>query len=275
MAALSISRAWEETKARLATDGRLMSIVAAALIVLPGLVVEVVSPGGATAQSSIIYSLLFLVSSILALVGQLSIIKMAIGPHVSVGEAIGHGARRVPIYLLAAFLLTFAFIILAIPFAAVAYAAGAPMEPGTEEQFLKSPVGLLVTCLYLAVVVFVAIRMLMSSPVASEEAVGPVQILRRSWELTSGHWLRLFGFMVMFFIGAIVAMAVVNWAIGFVAVILFGPVDPMSVSALVIGLFDSTVSAAITVLLAVMLARIYFQLAGLGAAGASVPKSGT
>jgi hypothetical protein len=274
MAALSISRAWEETKARLASDGRLMAIVAAALIVLPGLVVEVVSPGGARSQSSVTYSILFLVSSLLALVGQLSVIKMAIGPHVSVGEAIGHGARRMPIYLLAAILLTFAFIVLAIPFAVVAYAAGAPMEPGTEQQFLESPVGLLVTCLYLALVIFVAIRMLMSSPVASEEAVGPVQILRRSWDLTGGHWLRLFGFMAIFFIGAIVAMAVVNWAIGFVAVILLGPIDPMSLSALLIGLFDSTLSAAVTVILAVMLSRIYVQLTGRGPSGASVPKSG-
>jgi hypothetical protein len=275
MAALSISRAWEETKARIVTDGRLMSIVAAALIVLPGLVVEVVSPGGASTQSSATYSILFLVSSLLALVGQLSIIKMAVGPHVSVSEAIGHGARRMPIYLLAAILLTFSFIVLAIPFAAVAYAAGAPMGPGAEQQFLESPVGLLVTCLYVALVIFVAMRMLMSSPVASEEAAGPVQILRRSWELTGGHWLRLFGFMMTFFIGAIVSVAVVNWAISFVAVILFGPIEPMSLSALVIGLFDSVVSAGVTVLLAVMLARIYVQLAGRGAAGASVPKSGT
>ena len=274
MAALSISRAWDETKARLATDGRLMAIVAAALIVLPGLIVEVVSPGSGRTQSSITYSLLFLVSSLLALVGQLAIIKMAIGPHVSVGEAIGHGTRRMPIYLVAAILLTLGFVALAIPFIAVIVAAGVPLQPGNEAAFLKSPIAALVLCLYAALVVFAAIRMLMSSPVASEEEAGPVTILRRSWEMTSGHWLRLCGFMVIFFVGAVVAMAVVNWAITAVSVVLFGPIDPMSLSALVIGLFDSVVSGAVTVLLAVMLARIYVQLSGISPAEASVPTSG-
>ena len=274
MAALSISRAWEESKVRMAADGRLMSIVAAALIVLPGLIVEVVSPGGGTTQSSATYSILFLVSSVLALVGQLAIIRLAIAPSVSVGEAIGHGARRMPIYLVAAILLTLAFIALMIPFALIAFAAGVPLEKGSEQAFLQSPVVLLLTCIYAALVIFIAMRMLMSSPVASEEEVGPIQILRRSWHLTAGHWWRMFGFMAVFFIGAVVALATVNWGISFVAVILFGPIDPMSLSALVIGLFDSVVSAAVTVVLAVMLARIYLQLAGRDPVVASVPTSG-
>ena len=274
MAALSISRAWDETRVRIAADGRLMSIVAAALIVLPGLIVEVISPSSIRSESTMLESILFLVSSLLALVGQLAIIRLAVTPAVSVGEAIGHGARRMPIYLVAAILLTIAFIVLLIPFGLVAYAAGVPFDKSSEQAFLQSPVALLLSLLYLAVLIFIAIRMLMSSPVASEENAGPVQILRRSWDLTAGHWWRLFGFIVIFVIGALILIAAVNWVVTAVAVFLFGAVAPMSASALLVGLFDSIVNGFLTVLLAVMMARIYLQLSGREAAAVSAPRSG-
>jgi len=274
MAALSISKAWEESKARIAADGRLMTIVAAALIVLPGLIVEVISPSSIRTQSTFLESILVLISSLLALIGQLSIIRLAIAPSVSVGEAIGHGARRMPIYLLAAILLTIGFILALIPFGVAAYAAGVPFDRSSEQVFLQSPVALLLSLLYLALLICIAIRMLMSSPVASEEEAGPVQILRRSWDLTRGHWWRLFGFMIMFILGALILIAAVNWGVTAVAVILFGPVEPMSVSALLIGLFDSVVNGVVTTILAVMLARIYLQLTGREAVAVSAPRSG-
>lgn len=274
MAALSISRAWEESKARIAADGRLMAIVAAALIVFPGLLAEVVSPSSIRTDSSFLESILFLLSSLLALIGQLSIIRLAVTPAVSVGEAIGHGARRMPIYLVAAILLTLLFIVALIPFGIAAYAAGVPFDRSSEQAFLNSPVAMLLSLMYMALLIFIAIRMLMSSPVASEEDAGPVRILRRSWELTRGHWWRLFGFIVMFVIGALILVAAVNWAVTAAAVVLLGAIAPMSASALVVGFFDSIVSGTVTVFLAVMLARIYLQLTGRVAAGASVPKSG-
>jgi hypothetical protein len=274
MAALSISKAWEESKVRIAADGRLMAIVAAALIVFPGLIVEVISPSSIRTQSTFLESILFLISSLLALVGQLSIIRLAIAPSVSVGEAIGHGARRMPTYLLAAILLTIGFILALIPFGVAAYAAGVPFDRSSEQAFLQSPVALLLSLFYFALLIFIAIRMLMSSPVASEEEAGPVQILRRSWDLTRGHWWQLFGFMIMFVIGALILIAAVNWGVAAVAVILFGPVEPMSLSALLIGLFDSVVNGVVTVVLAVMLARIYLQLTGREAVAVSAPRSG-
>ena len=274
MTALSISKAWEESKTRIAADGRLMAVVAAALIVLPGLIVEVISPSSIRTDSSVLESVLVLISALLGLIGQLSIIRLAVTPAVSVGEAISHGARRMPIYLVAAILLTIGFIVAMIPFVLVALAAGVPFDSSSEQAFLQSPVALLLSLLYFALLIFVAIRMLMSSPVASEEDAGPVQILRRSWDLTRGHWLRLFGFIVLFVVGALVLLAAVNWAVTAVSVILFGAIAPMSLSALLVGLFDSIVNGAVTVFLAVMLARIYLQLTGR-TAGASVPRSGT
>lgn len=271
MAALSISRAWDDTKARIAADGRLITIVAAALLALPALISGVVSPGTSRSDQPIGEAIVILIASLVAVIGQLAIIRLAVTPAVSVGEAIGHGARRMPVYIVSAVLIALGLLIAAIPFIVVAMAAGIPMD---AESIKTSPAAELIVLLYAALVCFVAIRMLLSSAVASEETVGPLQIIRRSWALTAGHWWRLFGFLVLFLVGAIIAMSAVNWAVGFVAVMWFGPVAPLSASALIVAIVDAIVNATITVFLAVMLARIYLQLAGRVPAEPSVPRSG-
>ena len=65
-----------------------------------------------------------------------------------------------------------------------------------------------------------------------------------------------------------------NLVVSGVAVALFGPADPMSVSALIIAICVSAINAAATLLLAVMLARIYLQVAGRESIEVGVPKSG-
>lgn len=275
MTALSISRAWEGTKASLAADGKLMVIVAAALVALPGLIGAVILPESLRSQGSVGSTLVILVTALLALVGQLAIIRLAVTPAVSVGEAIAHGFRRMPIYVVAGILLTVVLFVALIPFALILYASGVPLDRTNELAAAASPVTMLMVLLYLIVVIFICVRMLMTSPVASEEEAGPVQILRRSWELTSGHWWRLFGFILIFFIGAGIAIAAIDWVVSFVAVMLLGPVEPMSASALVVALVDACVNSGVTLLLAVMLARIYLQLAGREGTATGVPISGT
>jgi hypothetical protein len=271
MAALSISRAWEETKARIAADGRLITIVAAALLALPALISGVISPETSSSDQPIGEGIVILIASLVAVIGQLAIIRLAVTPAVSVGEAIGHGARRMPIYVVSAIIIAAGLIIAAVPFVAVAMAAGLPLD---GQAIKTSPAAELLVLLYVALVCFVGVRMLLSSPVASEESAGPLQIIRRSWALTAGHWWRLFGFLVLFLIGAVVAMSAVSWAVGFVAVMWFGPIAPLSASALIVAIVDAIVNATVTVFLAVMLARIYLQLAGRSPGGSSVPKSG-
>ena len=272
MSSLSISRAWDETKGRIASDGKLMMVVAAALIVLPVLVTGVVDPASAERESSLVGGLLFLVASLLAIVGQLAIIRLALASAVSVGEAIGHGGRRMPIYLVAGILIITGLLIALVPVALILVAAGVPLE---EQAVVNSPIAVVLLVLYALLLLFVAIRMLMSSPVASEEEVGPIGILRRSWELTAGHWWRLFGFLVLFLIGMGILMAAINYVVVLVATLLFGPVEPMSASALLVALVEAVVNAAASVLLAVMLARIYVQLSGRDSLDVTVPKTGT
>src|ERR1700745_3597936 len=99
MRQLSISAAWEETRAILARDGSLMMTVALALVALPTAINNLVNPGGMNSGASAWWvDLVAFVSSVIALAGQLSLVRLATGPSITVGAAITHGLRRMPIY---------------------------------------------------------------------------------------------------------------------------------------------------------------------------------
>src|SRR4029079_472240 len=106
VAKLSISQAWEESRAVLARDGKLIGTVALALFVLPGIVLDLFMPEAPAGQFPPAgpWMAVAAVAILISLVGQLAIIRLAMGPHLTVGEAISHGARRLLPYLGAALL---------------------------------------------------------------------------------------------------------------------------------------------------------------------------
>ena len=270
MSRLSISKAWEESKVIAEKDGRLIGAVALALVTFPALISGLVAPKGLFDQTVPGWALgVGLVASIIGVAGQLAIVRLAIGPSTTVGDAIAHGLKRMPVYVVAAFILFCGLIILAIPMAAVLLATGAPMD---EASLKASPTFALLACVYFGVALFFGVRMLMMSPATSSEQIGPIRIIARSWKLTQGHWWRLFGFLVIFTVGALVAMMVVATTIGLIVNAVIGPVEPLSASAAVMALAQGLVNAGVTGLLAVMLARIYLQLAAPETV--SVPSSG-
>ena len=272
---LSISRAWDETKARIAADGRLLLTVALALIAVPTAIAEFAfpTPGPTNLPQSPVQGAVMIVVTLIGLVGQLAVIRLAIGPSVSVGEAIAHAVRRAPAYLGAALLLLLALFLIAIPVGMVLTAMGMSFGPGASTP--PSGGALVVLLLFLVVLLVLAVRMLVTSPVASAEALGPIGIIRRSWRLTAGNTWRLLGFICLFLIGAVVLVAAVDIVTGLIVTAALGPPDPRSVSALVAGLVMALLSAAVTTLFIVMIARIYVQLAEGSGAEASVPTSGT
>ena len=274
MSRLSISAAWDETRAILARDGKLFASVALALVSLPSAVSRLMNPSGATDDNTAIGVLIVqIVASLVALAGQLALIRLALGPSITVGGAIAHGIRRVPAYFLAALIVIAALVIAAIPFGVVLAAMGVTVDP-TSQSVPLTPATAVLGLIYFALMCFIGVRMAMASPAASAEPIGPIAILRRSWQLTEGHWWKLFGFLVVFVIGAVVLLGGIEIGFGVVVTMALGPAQAMSPSALVMALVMAVVSAVISTGFAVMLARIYAQLAGLDAQ-ASVPSSGT
>ena len=97
MRSLSISRAWEETRGLLVQDGRLYVSVALALIALPSVINMLISPSGVNTATDPFWKVaLAFVTSLIALAGQLALIRLAVGPSTTVGAAITHGLRRTP-----------------------------------------------------------------------------------------------------------------------------------------------------------------------------------
>jgi hypothetical protein len=265
MAKLSLSRAWSESTAVLARDGRLIIAVALALFVLPGLVLDVSMPEAAAGQFPpagpwMAIAALVLVAS---LIGQLSVIRLAMGPHISVGEAMRHGTRRLPSYIAAVLMWTMPILI--VGSLLYAFVAGDPQHPS-----VPASLGLILLCV---LGTFVAVRLVLSSAVASAEGVGPLGILERSWVMSHGNWWRLFAFLLLFAVGAIAMITAVGAVSGLIAQTLLGGMGRLTMGGLLVAVVSQLVSAVISVIFFVMIARIYVQLSS-GPAEASVPTTG-
>jgi hypothetical protein len=212
-----------------------------------------------------------LVVLLLLMVGQLAMVRLAIGPSVSVAEAIVHGARRFPYYLLTMLIVAAILCAAAIVLAVLLAAAGMPMD---ETQMASSPVFAVGMLIFLLGYCFLWVRILaMAAAVAGAEAVGPIEIVRRSWALSTGHFWRLFGFLLLFLVGAMIAVLAVESVAALVARLLLGPVEPLSVAALLVSLVSAIANAVVVTVLTVMLARIYVQLSGRESLDVSVPSS--
>jgi len=267
MTKLSISKAWDEAKVIIAGNLSLLSTVALALFVLPGVIGDLVTPQTPAGKLPEVgyWTVVTAIAVLVTLIGQLAIIGLTLGSGQTVGEAIAHGARRAPAYIAATLLWMLPFVLV------VTVLAGSVVGK-PEQASLPAALGLL---LLAAAMLVVAVRMLMTAPVASAEALGPIEILKRSWALTRGNWWRLFGFLLLFILAALILVIAVGSVVGLVAGMVFGELEPFTIGTLLVSLVGQMLSASAVVVFMVILARLYAQLAGAGEAVASVPSSGT
>lgn len=265
---ISLSAAWDETKAVLARDGRLLGAVALAMLVLPGIVLDLSMPEVPAGElpPAGAWVAIGAAAVALSLAGQLALIRLALGSGTSVGEAILHGFRRLPACLGALLLWVLPLILVA---GLLYSAAGA----GSETPRGAPALGFLLVVL---VGLFFAFRLLLSSAVASAETVGPVGIVKRSWALGRGNWWRLFAFAMLFAITLIVLLGALQAVLGSVIAAAAGGLAPWSLGKLLLALVSQLISAAVSAVFFVMLARMYRQAAGGSASAAGgVPSSGT
>ena len=274
MAGLSISKAWDETRATLAEDGKLLATVAAAMFLLPQVVVGLVSGQGAEAAADPSGSqlLLMAIAGLIGLVGQLAIAWMAIRSGASVGESIRHAFGRTLPFLGAMLLVICGFVILFIVIAMFLMVIGM-VDVSVQDARPRDVIVILIAMF--VPLLFVAVRLMPTVPVAAAEKLGPIGILKRSWALTSGHFGRLVAFILLFLVAALVVAMAIGAVGGLLVSLLFGSAAPFSLGALVLALLVGLLQAALVVVYVVMLARIYIQLAGDGEAEASVPNSGS
>src|SRR5437763_1882704 len=140
---LSLSQAWEEAKAIITREGRLFGSVALALVVLPQVILAVVGlPVGPQATS--ISEIIYIAAVLFGFVAQIAINRLAIGPSVTVRDAIALGFVRLVSVFAVMVVLALAMVLITIVFALILSAAGAMTLPNSGQPPSPSLVALLV-----------------------------------------------------------------------------------------------------------------------------------
>ena len=112
----------------------------------------------------------------------------------------------------------------------------------------------------IVLVVYVSVKfMFIPTVIAMEGEMNPITALKRSWDLTKGNSLRIFAFLVVLFVVAILLTLVVSLVLATVFSIFGGTVATIGVA-----LVDALVGAALGGLLLVVLASMHRQLSGSG-----------
>ncbi|MEO7825970.1 MAG: glycerophosphoryl diester phosphodiesterase membrane domain-containing protein [Allosphingosinicella sp.] len=262
MAKLSITTAWNEAVEILKRDFGALFTIALALMALPSVLLQALGPGrvGPGEVPGPGYWMLAIpVVLLLSIAGSIAIASLALGRERVVGSAIAHGFRRFLPMLGAVLILLVPTIIVIVALVQMA---------GLQPQALLNPtpatVGkmALVFLLFFVVALYFGTRLMLMTPVAAAETAGPVDIIRRSWALTRGHFWKLLGFVLLLAVAAIVIMIVVNIVIGLLIAAIAGLPEPGSLAALLILLLGGLVNAAFSAVFGTIVARVYVQLAG-------------
>ena len=269
MSTLSIGKAWDEAKAALRANRKLIVPVALGLVLLPAVVVSMVEPQVAPGEQppAGLWMLVALAMVFVMLAGELAIVLLVNGWRGSVGEAISKAVRRMPTFVLAALCLIVPVVLV---FAILLGVAGVGTSAEGQIDWTNfNPIGWLVLFGFLLALIYVSIRLLPLLAVVACEPVGPVAALKRSFALTSGHFWRLLGFLLLLMIGFLVVALTVGAVVGAGVTLTLGQPEPWSLSLLLIALAGGLIQAGFVMVYTAMLARIYAQLA---APAASVPE---
>jgi hypothetical protein len=268
MSSLSISAAWEESRAIIARDGKLLVTVALALVVLPETVLAVIgAPVGP--QASALSAITYFVVVLVGIAAQIALNRLAIGPGVTVGSAIATGFRRFASVAVVGVLVVAAIMVVGVVLLLILSATGLMTVPSPGQ----TPPPPLMLMLVLVVVLAFAIFQLVF-PLAAVETGNPLRLIARAWALARHNYLRLLGFVVIIFVGLTLIVLATQLGLGSIIMLALGKPYPGSISALAIGIIAGIIQAGFTIVTAVMIARIYLQLAGRREAQVGVPNSG-
>jgi hypothetical protein len=156
---LSLGKAWDDAKATIAANRRLITPVALGLILVPAVVSAMVEPRAIPGQEPEAggWMLVTLLMIIVMLAGQMAIVLLTNGWQGSVGGAIRRAVRRLPILILAALIVMVPLIlILSVVLAVVGVATGGD---GQFSAASLSPAGKLVVLCGLLLVLAIGVRL--------------------------------------------------------------------------------------------------------------------
>ncbi|MGI8931238.1 MAG: hypothetical protein ACR2FK_02495 [Sphingomicrobium sp.] len=258
MANLSIGRAWDETAKLLVSERRLLVPIALAFLFVPVTLNGLAAPDVQTAKPADALSAVALVALLLGLVGRLAISLLATGKQGQLVELIARAAKRL-------LPLVVALAIVMIPLAALFVAAGRLLpdqgaDPGSV-PIGQALLGLVLMIALLIMTLLAAARLLLPLvPVAAIEDGGPITLLKRSWQLSRGHFWRLLALVLLIGIAGIILLVAVQSVVGSIATLAIGKPEPWTVSRLMVAVAGGLVQSAVITVGSVLVARTYVQL---------------
>ena len=258
--ALSIGKAWDEARAAIAANRRLITPVALGLILVPAVVSAMIEPRVApgTEPEAGPWMLVTLVMIVIMLAGQMAIVLLTNGWKGSVGEAIGRAAKRLPTLILAALMVMVPLIlILSLVLAILGLATGGD---GQFSAASLSPTGWMAVLVGFVIILAVGVRLLPMIVLIASEDVGAVAAIRRAFQLTRGHFWKLLAFMLLATIAFLIVASAAGAVIGSVVSLALGRPEPWSVSLLLVALTAGLIQAAFIAIYTAMLTRITAQL---------------
>jgi len=253
---LSIGTAWTETAAIAKREARRLFPIAFLLLSLPAALLQLIAP--VTAPGRLPEGGLWLsfvpVVLIAGLIGALAISRLALCAGEGAGAAFAHALRRfVP--------LLGALLLVGLPGAMLAMAAVLLTSVAANPVF-----SMLAQLVLLILLLFVWIRLMLLTPAAALEPIGPAQLLARSWRLSAGNFWRLFAVLLAVAVLSILALMAAG-AVGGIAVgLAAGQPQPSTLVTVLVLLVSALLQGAISGLFTAFIARLYAQLAGDGPA---------
>ena len=265
MAKLSITTAWNETAGFVQREARLLFPLSFMLIALPVALTEALRPpaGPNEVPEAGAWMIAAGAALIAMLIGNLALNFLALRPGASVAEGLRQALRRLPSGLGAALLLIAAgaALVMAVAILAILVTGGAPGADGGVPNEAIQRASLLMVAVVTAILVYFWARLLPMPSVTAAEPVGPFAIISRSWRLTRGHVMKLVGFvLILAILVGVLRIAIVS-VLGSLIILAGGAAEPGSLSALLIIAAMAAVNTVLGVYLAVLVARIYAQLA--------------
>jgi hypothetical protein len=258
-APLSISDATTWSQGFLRREWRLTLPVAFALVALPAIAFDLLAapPQGETEIINLLLTYV-VIATPLALMGMVAISALTLLPGMSVGEGLRLALRRFPAALGTALLVSGANIVSAVLAGLIVFMIGGVPNPGDARQ--TAPAVTMMTLVMIAVLA----RLCLFPAVVAAEGVGPIASVRRSWALSRGHFWRLFSLLLIVMVASAVVSRAAQWSFGVPALLLGRGLGVEEFAVGVLGIIAALVNATIMMLVAVLLAAVYRQLASRG-----------
>ncbi len=261
-----MTRAWNDAMALLGSNREVVLVVSGVFFFLPYLAVMLVLPDAAQELEYVIaqnpedpqvvweamlgfyasYWWIFVLLGFLQAAGSIALLALLTDrARPTVGEALRTGAIGLLPYIGVQILQALVLALL----------LGVPLGIGL---LLGAPaIGVLLMPVGLVAMIYVMVKFSLSLPcIAIDKIMNPVTVLARSWRLTKGNSLRLFGFYCLLVLVAFVA----SMLIGIVAGVL-GLIDG-TIGIVLSGIINAGLNMVVVLVMLAVLAAIHAQFSG-------------